>query len=102
MTGPDRGLQAERTRLAWSRTAFAAAVLGTLLTHSARGPFALVAGLCSLLVPVVVLGLGVARYRHVRRAVAGGSPATTPGVQALLLVVVLVPAFAALLIVLSQ
>ncbi|WP_018684219.1 DUF202 domain-containing protein [Actinokineospora enzanensis] len=59
----DRGLQAERTRLAWTRTGFSAAGVGALLLHGSHGPFGMV---CGGLIVLCALGLvlcGSRRYR---------------------------------------
>jgi uncharacterized membrane protein YidH (DUF202 family) len=74
----DPGLQSERTRLAWVRTAVMLAVGGL-----AAGGAALRAGVTGL--PVAALGLAAlcgavllvrtgARYRHVQRALHEGRP----------------------------
>ncbi|GAA2993657.1 DUF202 domain-containing protein [Actinokineospora diospyrosa] len=79
----DRGLQAERTRLAWSRTALACAAVGALLLHGAEGASGLVAGAVILLCAVGMVLCGARRYRG-----AGGLPAwvgvlaVAPGVVA--------------------
>lgn len=105
MTGPggapdpgavqDPGLQAERTRLAWSRTALAMAVLGALELHPTRVDLPLVDRVPGLVMLLAAVGVGVAggrRYRSIRRAVAaGGTPASVTSL-AVVAVLVLLPA----------
>jgi uncharacterized membrane protein YidH (DUF202 family) len=68
----DRGLQAERTRLAWSRTALSFAAVGALLLHSAVTTgdrlhwVPGVVGLCSAAATYL---LGVSRYHATNRKV---------------------------------
>lgn len=81
MTGAvlDAGLQAERTRLAWTRTALSILANAALLTH-----LGLVSESWWDFLPAVLVALcatafgacGVVRYRHVHRAVAEGTAVT--------------------------
>ncbi|PWW56301.1 DUF202 domain-containing protein [Actinokineospora spheciospongiae] len=97
----DPGLQAERTRLAWSRTALATAALGALLLHGARSPVGLVCGGAVLLTAAGVLLRGIGRYRHIRRAVAAGR-SVVDGSGSPMGLLVLLPAAAALIAVLTH
>lgn len=72
MSGPagsrsDRGLQAERTALSWSRTSFAFLVNGALLMirnlHGSPGPAGLIP---AILAGIVALGTYVLAYRRQR------------------------------------
>lgn len=69
----DRGLQAERTRLAWSRTALSFAAVGALLLHNGitRGDHvSWVPGLIGLCCATGTYLLGVSRYHSTIRKVA--------------------------------
>ncbi|PPK68887.1 DUF202 domain-containing protein [Actinokineospora auranticolor] len=57
------GLQAERTRLAWSRTGLSAAAVGALLLHGAEAPVDVVCGLVVLLCAVGMVLCGEVRFR---------------------------------------
>ncbi|MGX7827192.1 DUF202 domain-containing protein [Actinokineospora sp. 24-640] len=57
------GLQAERTRLAWGRTALACAGVGALLLHGARGPVGFAAAGAVLACACGFAACGVSRYR---------------------------------------
>ena len=75
----DTGMQAERTRLSWSRTALSVAANAALLAHHGftRGSWWDLAP--AVLVAACAAGFaacGVLRYRHVHHAVAGGRPVT--------------------------
>ncbi|UVS77409.1 DUF202 domain-containing protein [Actinokineospora sp. UTMC 2448] len=77
------GLQAERTRLAWNRTALACAGVGALIVHGARGPLGFVlAGV--VLACAAAFGVIGARRRY--RSVMDGRVAVVcavlPGVVA--------------------
>lgn len=73
MTGPlDAGLQAERTRLAWSRTALSVAGNGILLLHLGHYP----AGLAVVGLALCFQFCGTHRYRLVYRAVRSGRSVT--------------------------
>jgi uncharacterized membrane protein YidH (DUF202 family) len=96
----DRGLQAERTRLAWSRTALSFAAVGALLLHNAittgdrlRG----VPGLIALCSAAAAYLLGVSRYHATNRNVpreqsmtSAGAVRTLTALTALTVVVALV------------
>ncbi|GLZ40988.1 DUF202 domain-containing protein [Actinokineospora sp. NBRC 105648] len=79
----DPGLQTERTRLAWSRTALAAGAVGALLVHGARDATGLVCGGLALLCAVGLVLCGTIRYR---RAYAGVVPTAMPAWAGLLTV----------------
>lgn len=73
----DPGLQAERTRLSWARTALALAVIGALMLH----PFdhvptlaAQLPGVAMLLLASATWAYGSRRYRFVIAAVRAGRP----------------------------
>lgn len=68
MTSPERGLQAERTALAWRRTGLAAGALAALLVHGGN----LVTGLAVAACAVLFVLCGRSRYRFVLRAVSSG------------------------------
>jgi len=72
------GLQAERTSLAWERTAVALFANGALLLlrHAGhQGPAALVAAGVALLASAAVAVLGLRRARRIRRADEVATPA---------------------------
>lgn len=82
----DVGLQAERTRLAWGRTALALAVVGALELHVGRTDLAVVDRIPGVLTLLAAGGgwvYGGLRYRRVIRALAAGrpSPGAGPGVN---------------------
>ncbi|HEU4947850.1 MAG TPA: DUF202 domain-containing protein [Kribbella sp.] len=72
----DIGLQAERTAMAWQRTALGVAGVSGLLLHVAdRSLVASAPGVVGLVAAVVLLGAGDRRYtRTVRRVEDGESP----------------------------
>ncbi|WP_424184628.1 DUF202 domain-containing protein [Actinokineospora sp. G85] len=98
----DPGLQAERTRLAWSRTALTAAACGALLLHAARSVAGVVGGVVVLGLACALLVCGAARYRHVRRSVAAGEPVAAGWPRVVAPVAVLVAPLAALVVVLDR
>ena len=76
----DRGLQAERTRLAWSRTALSFAAVGALLLHSGvttGDPIRWLPGLIGLSCAAAAYLLGVSRYHATTRRVPRGEPMTS-------------------------
>jgi uncharacterized membrane protein YidH (DUF202 family) len=96
------GLQAERTRLAWSRTALSLAVNGLLLLHgggfAGRAPAVrFLPGIAVLLCAAAFHLCGVRRYRHTRRALETGRPVTAPRALRLMGLVAVVPGVLALL-----
>jgi uncharacterized membrane protein YidH (DUF202 family) len=78
----DRGLQAERTRLAWSRTALSFAAVGALLLHNGittGDPVRWVPGLVGLSCAAATYLLGVVRYHATNRKVAREQSMTSVG-----------------------
>ena len=78
----DRGLQAERTRLAWSRTALAFAAVGALMLHlgmSTGGPLDETPGVIALCSAAATYLLGVGRYQATNHKVARELPMTSAG-----------------------
>lgn len=97
----DVGLQAERTRLAWARTALALAVIGTLELHVGRTDVALVdrvPGVLTLLAAAGCWVYGGFRYRSVIRALTAAVPVVVlaAGHAVLLATLLVLPAGAAL------
>jgi uncharacterized membrane protein YidH (DUF202 family) len=78
----DRGLQAERTRLAWSRTALSFGAVGALMLHagiSTGNRLQEVPGLIALCSAAATYLLGVSRYHATTRKVPRGQPMTSAG-----------------------
>jgi uncharacterized membrane protein YidH (DUF202 family) len=78
----DRGLQAERTRLAWSRTALSFAAVGALLLHNGittGDPLRWVPGLVGLCSSAATYLLGVSRYHATNRKVPREQSMTSVG-----------------------
>jgi uncharacterized membrane protein YidH (DUF202 family) len=78
----DSGLQAERTRLAWSRTALSFAAVGALMLHSGLstgGRLDELPGLIALCSAAATYLLGVSRYHATNRNVARELPMTSAG-----------------------
>ena len=103
MTDP-RDTQAERTALAWQRTAIGVVGIAALLGHRAvtggHPTLLLPAGACALLGVALLSGVGAVRDRQVRDAVARDEPLPTARImQAATAVVVLVAVAAAVSIV---
>ncbi|MGJ6979839.1 DUF202 domain-containing protein [Aestuariimicrobium soli] len=87
----DRGLQPERTALAWRR--FGIAIIGVglampRLTWPAIGWWGLPAGACALVVGVVVLHQSVERYRRAHTTLTTSDVPTLPSGRTPLLLVV--------------
>ena len=76
---PNRGLQAERTALAWQRTALGLGGFSALLLHDTGGrPYLAIPGVVGLVTSVVLLLSVERRYeRAVSRIEDGHSPAGT-------------------------
>ena len=89
MTDP-RDTQAERTALAWQRTA-----LGHRAITGGHPALLLPAGACALLGVVLFAGFGAVRDRQVREAVARDEPLPTGRLVRFATVVVVVVAVAA-------
>ncbi len=98
----DRGLQAERTRLAWSRTALSFAAVGALLLHAnASTGYRLqeLPGLLALCSAAATYLLGVGRYHATPRNAARDRPVTSAGsVRALAVLTTLTAVLALVLI----
>ena len=95
----DPGLQAERTRLAWSRTALTLAVVGALELHPTRPDLSLVArvpALLTMLLAVAVWVYGGRRYLRVRAALEAGRSILPRHSTAALGLLVVLPAVVAL------
>lgn len=78
----DSGLQAERTRLAWSRTALAFAAVGALMLHSGMSTAHRLHELPGLIALCSAAGtylLGVGRYHSTTRKVPRQQPMTSAG-----------------------
>jgi uncharacterized membrane protein YidH (DUF202 family) len=78
----DSGLQAERTRLAWSRTALAFAAVGALMLHSGMSTgnrLNQLPGLIALCSAAGTYLLGVGRYHATTRKVPRQQPMTSAG-----------------------
>ena len=78
----DRGLQAERTRLAWSRTALSFGAVGALLLHNGittGGGLNFLPGIIGLCCAAGTYLLGVARYHATTRKVSRNEPMTSVG-----------------------
>lgn len=97
----DPGLQAERTAMAWQRTALGVGGVGAVLLHEAGADLlAAIAGGLGLLFALALLLAVDARYdRTVRRIEANRSPAS-PGLVGAVSVAALVLALGAVLLVL--
>ncbi|MEU0940184.1 MULTISPECIES: DUF202 domain-containing protein [unclassified Embleya] len=75
----DPGLQPERTRMAWSRTALAFVANGALLVRAGHVPdrwWYMVPGCVVMAAGCVVYVVGLLRHRQIYRAVRAGAPAT--------------------------
>jgi uncharacterized membrane protein YidH (DUF202 family) len=98
----DRGLQAERTRLAWSRTALAFGAVGALMLHSGMSTgdrLHELPGLVGLGSAAATYLLGVIRYDATTRKVPRGQPMTSAGsVRTLTALTALTVVFALMLI----
>jgi uncharacterized membrane protein YidH (DUF202 family) len=78
----DRGLQAERTRLAWSRTALSFAAVGALLLHNGittGDRLRWVPGIIGLSCAAATYLLGVVRYHATNRKVPREQSMTSVG-----------------------
>ncbi len=98
----DSGLQAERTRLAWSRTALDFAAVGALLLHTGMSTghrLQELRGLLGLCYAAVTYLLGVRRYHATPRNVAREQSVTSAGsVRALAALTTLTAIYALVLI----
>lgn len=99
----DTGLQAERTLLAWSRTALALGGVGGFILHAGWSRGAVIpsaGGLLLVSLALVLYAAGVVRYRLlIRRAAAGHAVAAPWALRIVVVSVALVtPAALALLL----
>ena len=95
----DPGLQAERTRLAWSRTALALAVVGAVELHPTRPELSLLQrtpALLTMLLAVAYWVYGGRRYLRVRAALAASRPIVPRHSMLVLGALVVLPAATAL------
>ena len=75
----DQGLQAERTMIAWQRTALGLGAIGALIVHSAsRHPLGWYLGGIGLLVSLGLLVTAERRYVETVRLVAAGRSPVSP------------------------
>jgi uncharacterized membrane protein YidH (DUF202 family) len=77
----DPGLQSERTRLAWDRTALSFSTFGALLVHaghSRASPPALVFGIAVICSGFAIYVLGRRRYRRLVASLRDGGAAPRP------------------------
>lgn len=101
MNGPD-GLQAERTAMAWQRTALGLAGVSALLLHHAGGKVAAsVPGAAGLLAALAVLLLVEARYLRKDREELEASPMGVGPVRAVAAATVLL-AVSSVVVVLTE
>lgn len=92
----DRGLQAERTALSWSRTSFAFLVNGALLMvrnlHGSGGPAGVFPAVLAGVVALVTYGISVQRQRILQRPIGARITARRPiyivGTASMVLIVV--------------
>lgn len=79
----DTGVPAERTAMAWQRTALGVGGVSALLVHLAdRNPVAAVPGVAGLLVAVYLVLVSEQRYeRMVRKVEAGDSPVALAAIR---------------------
>lgn len=68
------GLQPERTRLSWSRTALSLGAVGALILHTAQSALSAGAGLVVIFLAAALYIAGVARYRGLVREVRKARP----------------------------
>lgn len=73
----DSGLQAERTGMAWQRTALGVGGIGALLLHSGE-PVSATIGAAGLLAALVLLAVSERRYERIVLRVEAQRPASRP------------------------
>lgn len=91
----DPGLQSERTRLAWDRTALSFSAFGALLVHSGHGttrPAVLGLGIAVVCCGFAIYVLGRRRYRRLVASLHDGDTAPRPRALAVVGVVATVTA----------
>jgi uncharacterized membrane protein YidH (DUF202 family) len=101
----DAGLQPERTRLAWSRTALTFVANGALLTHAGHAEGAwpwMIPGACVAMCGGVVYGLGTLRHRQTDLAVRTGRPAAGGPVIAVAAALAVLASTAAMILALAR
>ena len=77
----DPGLQSERTRLAWDRTALSFSTFGALLVHAGHrttSPLSLGLGIALICSGFVIYVLGRRRYRRLVASLRDGGAAPRP------------------------
>lgn len=75
----DPGVQAERTALAWQRTALSLAAAGVLYLHATVGrAWLLVPGAVLLVVAAATLLAGWRRYERLHQQIQTGAPVAAP------------------------
>lgn len=95
----DAGLQAERTQLAWSRTALALGGVGGLIVHAGwigGAPAASAGGAVLVVLALAMYVAGAVRYRVIVRGAAAGRGVAAPWALRLVVVSVALVAPAAL------
>jgi len=98
----DRGLQSERTRLAWSRTALSFAAVGALLLHTGTltgHRLQELPGLLALGAAAATYLLGVGRYHATPRNARRDHPITSAGSVRVLAVLTALTAVLALVLI---
>lgn len=81
----DAGLQAERTSMAWQRTALGVGGVSALLLHDAKDkPLTALPGALGLGVALALLVITELRYEHTVRKVAAGQSPVSPRLMLLL------------------
>ena len=101
----DLGLQSERTRLAWSRTALSFAAVGALLLHtgtSMGNRLQELPGLLALCSAAATYLLGVSRYHATPRNLSRDQPINSAGSVRVLAVLTVLTTVLALVLLLIQ
>ncbi len=79
MTTRETGLPAERTAMAWQRTALGVGGVSALIVHHAAGtPWLVVPGVLGLLAALVLLVVVEERYHHTLHKVSAGETPMGP------------------------
>ena len=101
----DRGLQHERTALAWDRTGLSLLVVGALLLRSGGPPYGDLVhapGYFGLSVGAILLWAGGRRYRRREATLRQGASPVRPGLVVLATVAALMMAVAAIAVILTR